>query len=633
MPHIQHLNTAKEGWDALTELFIGNESMRRNIYDALSNEVEGFYMLDGEDMYRRLKSIATTFRNHGASHVDDAWIKRKYVSALMPFEPTDLKSLQGRHNYHLMTSNEVMQEMAAFKVAAKNAEDARARAMGMQKGVNMALKTSVIDHDEYAIEGMDCPEDIKRIHGQYLALYARNFWKDPAKAKAELERKSGAYGRKDNGPKLRTCLNCGERLHFVAECPYQSREDNGGRLIFKDKSKAPRKKQFVKKNAPFKKQPKIVLVAQEEYSSGSEDEDKDDSSQEVAAIATTSTSTSLFDSPNENIINKNATCLMARSSEVTSSNSSFPKAMIDMDDPTSLKVKEEIISLDYFYTNLQGEHKVRFEALMDQLAQNEALLEEKGRIEREDAMEIASLKNALEEEEEARVSLEGRLESMEESHEEIVTKLVKERDNAVTKAKKLKKERIDFGAAHDRLSEELEKLDNAHKALKNEFSILNESHDQLQSRLAEYDTPSSSNSTYNNKKNSSVEKEVIKDITTQDKGVLDEVLGKQRSNHGKEGLGYVTKSKKKKTKKNKTKNVQLKTSTAKKVVTKDKTNNIGFAGSHNPNYELFCDDYGDVYAYYVGPFDEYIAWSIWVPKTLVTNMKGPIEKWVPKTKK
>ena len=70
---------------------------------------------------------------------------------------------------------------------------------------------------------------------------------------------------------------------------------------------------------------------------------------------------------------------MERSSEVTSSNFSFPKAMIDMDDPASLKVKEEIIALDYFYTNLQGEHQVRFEALMDQLAQNEALLEEKGR--------------------------------------------------------------------------------------------------------------------------------------------------------------------------------------------------------------------------------------------------------------
>ena len=86
--------------------------------------------------------------------------------------------------------------MDAFKVAAKNVEDARARAMGMQKGVNMALKTSVIDHDEYAVEGLDCPEDIKRIHGQYLALYARNFWKDPAKAKMEMQRRSNPSSRK-----------------------------------------------------------------------------------------------------------------------------------------------------------------------------------------------------------------------------------------------------------------------------------------------------------------------------------------------------------------------------------------------------------------------------------------------------
>ena len=59
-----------------------------------------------------------------------------------------LKILQGRHNYHAMTSNEVMQEMASFKVATKNAEDARARAIGMQKGVNVALKAKVVEQDD-----------------------------------------------------------------------------------------------------------------------------------------------------------------------------------------------------------------------------------------------------------------------------------------------------------------------------------------------------------------------------------------------------------------------------------------------------------------------------------------------------
>src|SRR3954464_12797655 len=128
-------------------------------------------MMEGEnheDMYRRLKTTATAFRNVGASHVDDAWMKRKYVSALLPFEPTDLKSLQGRQNYHLMTSNEVMQEMASFKVAAKNAKDACARALGMTNVVNLALKDKVVEHvdEDDSDEGlsMSHPNDVKIAH-------------------------------------------------------------------------------------------------------------------------------------------------------------------------------------------------------------------------------------------------------------------------------------------------------------------------------------------------------------------------------------------------------------------------------------------------------------------------------------
>ena len=59
--------------------------MRRNRYDALSNQAKGFYMLDGEDhedMCRRLKAVAAAFRDHGATYVDNAWVKRKYVSAV-----------------------------------------------------------------------------------------------------------------------------------------------------------------------------------------------------------------------------------------------------------------------------------------------------------------------------------------------------------------------------------------------------------------------------------------------------------------------------------------------------------------------------------------------------------------------
>jgi hypothetical protein len=61
-------------------------------------------------------------------------------------------------------------------------------------------------------------------------------------------------------------------------------------------------------------------------------------------------------------------------------------------------------------------------------------------------------------------------------------------------------------------------------------------------------------------------------------------------------------------------------------------NQNNFAGKYNPSYVLCCAYNGHVYAKFVGSPNEYVAWYIWVPKTFVTNKRGPIEKWVPKSK-
>jgi hypothetical protein len=57
-----------------------------------------------------------------------------------------------------------------------------------------------------------------------------------------------------------------------------------------------------------------------------------------------------------------------------------------------------------------------------------------------------------------------------------------------------------------------------------------------------------------------------------------------------------------------------------------------FVGKYNPHYVLLKYYYGDVYAKYVGPYDGYIEYAIWVPKILVTNKRGPIQNWGPKSK-
>jgi hypothetical protein len=111
---------------------------------------------------------------------------------------------------------------------------------------------------------------------------------------------------------------------------------------------------------------------------------------------------------------------------------------------------------------------------------------------------------------------------------------------------------------------------------------------------------------------------------------LNDLLSSQRSNSDKTGLGYV--SKKKKNTKEKAKPAQAKKDpTVSGDATRGKATRDDHVGISNPHYVLFHDYYGDVYAKYVGPNDGFIAWSIWVPKTLVTNKRGSIDKWGPKT--
>ncbi|KAK1643099.1 hypothetical protein QYE76_060904 [Lolium multiflorum] len=276
LPRVRNYTTAKEAWDGLAASCIGSESTRRNKYNALKNKAEGFMRLpdeDHQDMYSRLLIVADDFRLIGATHINDSWIKEKYIECMMPYVPIDVKTFVGRECYSSLSSQDAVHEMQALK----------------------------------------------------------SFWVDPSKAKEDNIKRNHKSGFTSFGPKTRSCYNCDDKRHFIAECPYENRELHNGRLIPKDKSKeskgkyskAPNKKFYNNKTKKGKRHPKVMLVTREEYSSdevgSSCSEESEESSKELAAIVTTNIpSSSLFDSPNENPHNKNAHCFMARSSLDTS---------------------------------------------------------------------------------------------------------------------------------------------------------------------------------------------------------------------------------------------------------------------------------------------------------------------------
>ena len=260
---------------------------------------------------------------------------------------------------------------------------------------------------------------------------------------------------------------------------------------------------------------------------------------------------------------------------------------------------------------------------MRQVGIADCLLEEKAKIEREDSLTIASLKASvesltasLEEESEYRTSLEERLESLDDKNDEITTKFIKERDHALAKYKVIKKEKTKFVAANARLVEEKEKLEKAFKALEVTHSKLVKSHEQLQTQSTKTVSPSTSTISCDHAniieenarlKSALAKVSIAKTSTPKGKEKVAAQVFEQQPHKGKDGLGYVAPAKKKV---NKTKPAQVKTSTAEGNATRGKTTRSDFARTNNPNYILYTDYYGDVYAKYVGPYDGYIAYSI-----------------------
>jgi chromosome segregation ATPase len=219
---------------------------------------------------------------------------------------------------------------------------------------------------------------------------------------------------------------------------------------------------------------------------------------------------------------------MARGIEVTPPSKPISKTNNLMGDLDSLKIKEEIVATYVFISNMQGETKKHVDTLLGELAHANDLLDLKERFERENADEISSLTQALEEEQELRVALEERLSSLEDEQNEIIRNLTKERDHAIALSTLLKKEKVEFGVGHARLTKDLEKLDKAHKALESEFSSLSKSHEQLKIRLTKYDVPSSSTPSCDHanviEENTRLKAKLTKSFPSQGEKTLDDLL-------------------------------------------------------------------------------------------------------------
>ncbi|KAK1618540.1 hypothetical protein QYE76_024057 [Lolium multiflorum] len=465
--HIRSLKTAKEALNKLNKLFLGNESIQSSRFNEVNNMADNFVMNEGEspeDMYRRLIALAVQMQDLGATFVDDPWIKRNFYNAILPYEEVKLTAIRKNASFRAMTSDEVLSKVIALDISKKNTEDLVARAHNTRKP-NLALKMKeheASESDEDPIEWG--PDDLKANYHEHMALPAKSFWSGN-KTRSSRSRRyiphdsirhSSKSPREDQ--KRRSCYNCGDKSHFVEDCIFERREDNGGRLVRKSKFKSLSKgfSKFSSNSDDTKvfstKKPRAFII-HEEYSSdeGDEREDKRLNKKEegVAAIAISTPSISLFESPNENLITNNSRCLVA-------------KVLLEVEplsEPTPSSNAISIVDLDAPLTNMLG--------YQDRMV-------EKERLDKEAELELISLTQDHEEEVCMRMSLEASAIILEDSNNSLISQLIKDREYALGWVDELKMKKCYLEESHEWLLEDVATLTKDFKSLESKFELLSE---------------------------------------------------------------------------------------------------------------------------------------------------------------
>ncbi|KAK1683797.1 hypothetical protein QYE76_044645 [Lolium multiflorum] len=290
LSRVRNFTTAKEAWDGLAASCIGSESTRRNKYNALRNKAEGFMRLpdeDHEDMYARLVTVADAFRIVGATHINDSWIKDKYIDCMLPFEPIDVKTLVGRECYSSLTSQQAVQEMQALK----NRENHNGRLIPKDKSKESKGKYSKAPNKKFynnkTKKGKRPPRVVLVTREEYSS--------------DEVE--SSSDDEEEESSKEVAAI-------FTTNIPSSS--------LFESPNENPHIKNAHCFMTRSSLDTSIVLSTQEEYTSGDDDVDdeEDATSNGLVALASLSTnSSSPSESPNEVIHVEEESCLMAKSSE------------------------------------------------------------------------------------------------------------------------------------------------------------------------------------------------------------------------------------------------------------------------------------------------------------------------------
>jgi hypothetical protein len=232
---VQGLKSAKEIWDVLKTVHEGDEVTKITKRETIEGELGRFRLNQGEDpqaMYNRLKTLVNQVRNLGSFNWDDHEMVKVILRSLVFLNPTQVQLIRGDPRYKLMSLEEVIGKFVSFELMIKGSkkiiEQGDSSTPEAQPVVFKAMEEKKQESTSSRL-----PIDASKLDTEEMALIIKSF------RQILKQRRGNDYKSRSK----KVCYKCGKPGHFIAKCPLSSDSDRGN----DKKGKRREKKMYYKK--------------------------------------------------------------------------------------------------------------------------------------------------------------------------------------------------------------------------------------------------------------------------------------------------------------------------------------------------------------------------------------------------
>jgi hypothetical protein len=276
----------------------GSKPMRKTMIDMLEGQLNRFVIFDDEppqDMFNRLKKVVNKAKALGSKKWTDHMLTEHMMRAYTPMNYNVVALIRQDPAYKKMSSDDVLGRIMNREMYIEEANHVK----NLSKGITTTSKQEIAfkankksKNKQEVVESSSEEED--------MALFMKKFRKYIKK------KKFAKGGKRLKTTTKRTCYNCGKHGHFIANCPFERRDDGDDKKKYKPYKK---EKGYKRSDKPYKKKSYGEAHIGQEWES--EDESSNSDSDGVATMAIkgkSSSSRSLFPKLNQG----KHTCLMAK---------------------------------------------------------------------------------------------------------------------------------------------------------------------------------------------------------------------------------------------------------------------------------------------------------------------------------